>query len=64
MDDIKQESKLSIKNKYLVLAGLTFALLGVVLFRRYFPEFKSQFSDALFIASLVGWGLIFFQKKK
>jgi hypothetical protein len=53
MNDLKHEGKLSTKNKTLVLICLTITLLGVALFRIYFPALRNELSDVLFIATLV-----------
>lgn len=53
MNDLKQEGKLSSKNKGFVLASLTILLLGVTIFRTYFPALKNELSDLLFIAAFV-----------
>ena len=53
MKDIKQEHKISFKNKYYVLTCLAVALLGVAIFRNKFPALRSELTDTLFIATLL-----------
>lgn len=53
MNDLKHEGKLSTKNSVLILVCLTIALLGVALFRIYFPALRNELPDVLFIATLL-----------
>jgi len=53
MNDLKQEGKLSLKNKGYVLACLAIALWVIVLFRIEFPTLRNELSDILFIATFL-----------
>lgn len=64
MNDLKQEGKLSFKNKYYVLACLAIVLLGIALFRLKFPSLRGELSDALFIAALLVISINVFRKNK
>ncbi len=64
MNDLKQESKLSFKNKGFVVACLAILLFGVVIFRIKFPALRGELSDTLFIAMLLAMFISAFQKKK
>jgi hypothetical protein len=52
------------RGKTLILAFLTIALLGVALFRVYFPALRNELSDVLFIATLVVAMIGFFRGRK
>ena len=64
MDNLKQESKHSFRNKYFVLVSLTIALLGIALFNIKFPSLRDELSDTLFITALFLTLVNLFQGKK
>jgi hypothetical protein len=64
MNDLKHEGKLSTKSKALILVCLTITLLGVALFRVYFPALRNELSDVLFIATLVVAVIGFFRGRE
>ena len=64
MDNLKQESRHSFRNKYFVIACVAIALIGIALFRIKFPSLRDELSDTLFIAALFMTLVNVFQKKK
>ena len=64
MDNLKQESKYSFKNKYFVIACVAIALIGIALFNIKFPSLRDELSDTLFITALFLTLVNLFQGKK